>query len=42
MDAKGLVLRAINLPFDEVKEFDGSDAVIADTSLKKQKKVQHL
>ena len=42
MDAKGLVLRAINLPFDEVEEFDRSDAVISDTNLKKQKKVQQF
>jgi hypothetical protein len=42
MDAKGLVLRAINLPFDKVEEFDGFDAVIADTNCKKQKKVQQF
>jgi hypothetical protein len=42
MNAKGLVSRAINLPFDEVEEFDGSDAVIADTNIKKEKKVQQF
>jgi hypothetical protein len=42
MEAKGLVLRAINLPFDEVEDFDESDAVIADTNMKKQKKVQQF
>jgi hypothetical protein len=34
MDAKGSVLRAINLPFHQVHEFDGSDAVITDTKKK--------
>jgi hypothetical protein len=39
MDPKGLVLRAINLPFDHLEDFDGLDAVIGDTYVKKQKKV---
>ncbi len=39
MDPKGLVSRAINLPFDAIDEFDGSDAVIDDTLVKKQKKL---
>jgi hypothetical protein len=39
MDSKGLVSRAINLPFDGLNEFDGSDAVIDDTLVKRQKKV---
>jgi LPS sulfotransferase NodH len=38
MDAKGLVLRAINLPLDNLEDFDGSVAVTADTYVKKQKK----
>jgi hypothetical protein len=42
MDAKGLVLHVINLPFDEVNKFDGSNAVIADTNIKKEKKVRQL
>jgi hypothetical protein len=39
MDAKGLVLRAINLPFEDREEFDGSDAVVTDTKIQKQKKL---
>jgi hypothetical protein len=42
MYAKGLVSRAINLPFDQVNEFDGSDAVITDTNIKRQKKVRQF
>jgi hypothetical protein len=37
---KVLVSRAINLPFDQVDEFDGSDAVVTDTNIKRQKKVR--
>jgi hypothetical protein len=36
------VLGAINLVFDDAKEFDGSDAVIADTKIKKQKKAKQI
>jgi hypothetical protein len=41
MSPKCSVLRAINMPFDDAEEFDGSDsdAVIACTNIKKQKKV---
>jgi hypothetical protein len=42
MDAKGLVLCAANLPFDEVNKSDGSNAVIANTNIKKEKKVRQL
>jgi hypothetical protein len=36
IEAKGSVSLAINLPFDNLKQFDGSDAIIADTLIKKQ------
>jgi hypothetical protein len=42
LDAKGLVSHAINLPYNEVEDFDGSDAVITDTNIKKQKKVKQF
>ena len=41
-DPKLLVSRAINLPFDNAEEFDGSDAVIAETKIKKQKKLRQF
>ena len=42
-DPKLLVSRAINLPFDEdEEEFDGFEAVIGDTKVKKQKKVRQF
>jgi hypothetical protein len=39
MEPKGLVLLAINLPFDDREGFDGSDAFTALTPIKKQKKL---
>jgi hypothetical protein len=43
MEPKGLVSRrAINLPFDNLEEFDGSDAVTADTLIRKEKKVMQF
>jgi hypothetical protein len=39
-DPKGLVTRAINLPFDNAEEFDGSDACVDDTKIKKDKKLK--
>jgi hypothetical protein len=39
MEPKGLVSWAMNLPFDELEEFDESDAVSTETFIRKQTKV---
>jgi hypothetical protein len=42
MDPTSLVLHVINLPFEDSDEFDGSDAVINDSKVKKQEKVRQF